>query len=308
MECYFVKLRQLYYFRTLARLEHYTQAAAELAISQPSLSHAISELEKELDAYLFERKGRNVHLTKYGRMFLTYVENALEELEKGEKKLHQLTNPYTGIVDLGFIYTLGTDFVPKMIESFSKKEEFQNISFSFTQGDTRKMLQGLKDETFDLAFCSYIENETEIEFTPLAQQELVVIVQKNHPLAKYDHVSLQEVAPYPFIFFHKNSGLRPVIDALFEQENITPNIICEVEEDSAIAGLVSVNYGISIIPRISFLHYFDVKSLILKEPSYERYICLAKRKNAYLSPSAVNFQNFAVAYAKEKYLDAKRFI
>lgn len=101
-----MNLRQLYYFKKLAEKEHYTIAAAELSITQPSLSHSIAELERELGVYLFEKQGRNIRLTKYGRFYLTYVEKSLAELEKGEKLLHELTSPSHGNIDLGFIYTM----------------------------------------------------------------------------------------------------------------------------------------------------------------------------------------------------------
>ncbi|AXU28226.1 UNVERIFIED_CONTAM: LysR family transcriptional regulator [Clostridioides difficile] len=72
-----MNLNHLHYFRVLAKVEHYTKAATQLFIPQPSLSNAISILEKELDTFLFEKQGRNVCLTKYGRFFLTYVDKAL---------------------------------------------------------------------------------------------------------------------------------------------------------------------------------------------------------------------------------------
>ena len=65
-----MNLNQLQYFVTLAHMEHYTRAAEKLSITQPSLIHAISSLENELGTYLFEKKGRNVVLTKYGRLFM----------------------------------------------------------------------------------------------------------------------------------------------------------------------------------------------------------------------------------------------
>ncbi len=77
-----MNLKHLQYFRVLAKTQHYTKAAAQLYITQPSLSQAIGELEKELNIKLFEKVGRNIKLTKYGQYFLTYVENGLEELER----------------------------------------------------------------------------------------------------------------------------------------------------------------------------------------------------------------------------------
>ena len=61
-----MNLYHLRYFVTLAKLEHYTKAAEELAITQPSLSHAMSTFEKELGTYLFEKDGRNINLSKFG--------------------------------------------------------------------------------------------------------------------------------------------------------------------------------------------------------------------------------------------------
>lgn len=293
-----MNLKHLEFFRVLAKMEHYTQTAEHLSITQPSLSHAISQLEKELGTYLFEKEGRNIRLTKYGRFFLTYVDNALNELEKGEKKLRELTSPSHGTIDLAFIYTLGAYFVPTMIQRFLSEETNKNISFSFNQRTTKNIINGLKEEKFDLAFCSLVENEPDVDFTPITRQELVIIVPHNHPLATYDHIDLQDTASYPFVFFNKESGIRPLIDSLFEKVDVSPKIVCEVEEDSAVAGLVSANYGIAIMPRIWLLEHFNIKVLPIKNPSHERFIYLASMKNRYLSPAVHLFRDFAINYSK----------
>lgn len=68
-----MNLSQLNYFKKLAEVLHYTRAAQELFITQPTLSGAISSLEKELGAPLFERNGRSVLLTPYGEVFYEHV-------------------------------------------------------------------------------------------------------------------------------------------------------------------------------------------------------------------------------------------
>ena len=94
------------------------QAAEQLSITQPSLSHAISTLEKELGTYLFEKQDETFDSLNMVVFFLTYVENALDELELGEKKLRELTSQSNGSIDLGFIYTLGAQFVPTLVNDF----------------------------------------------------------------------------------------------------------------------------------------------------------------------------------------------
>lgn len=83
-------LAQLQYFKTLAHVLHYTRAAEQLHIAQPSLSYSISELEKELGVKLFEKEDRKIRLTSYGEQFLPYVENALAVLAEGSEMLHQM--------------------------------------------------------------------------------------------------------------------------------------------------------------------------------------------------------------------------
>lgn len=295
-----MNLNHLVYFRTLAKLEHYTKAAEELSITQPSLSHAISSLERDLGTYLFEKQGRNIKLTKYGKIYFEYVDRALTELEKGEKKLKELNNIATGTVEVGYIYTLGANFIPRLIKKFTDEKENKNIKFIFGQGTTKELIQGLKEERYDIVFCSMVENEPDIEFIPVTNEELVVIVSNEHPLAKEDSIDLEMIDNYPFIGFSEKSGIRPLINNLFQQINLTPNTICEVEEDSAIVGLVEINYGISIVPRISSLEHYNIKVLPIVNPKHERYIYIATLKNRYLTQSVNHFKKYSIDYSKEK--------
>ena len=84
-----MNLNQLYYFKTLAKYEHYTKASEALFISQPSLTHSIKELEKELNTLLFTREGRNVKLSQEGKIFLKYVTQALDILDSGVEEIKQ---------------------------------------------------------------------------------------------------------------------------------------------------------------------------------------------------------------------------
>lgn len=289
-----MNLNHLFYFRVLAQTEHYTQAANLLNITQPSLSHAISSLEKELGIYLFEKQGRNIKLTKYGRIFYEYINKGMHEIELGEKRIKDLSSKNSGLIDLGFIYTLGSHYVPNLIHNFLSVQENKNIKFSLKQGNTTEILQGLKDEKYDIAFCSYVDNQPDINFLPIAQEELIVIVSKAHPLAVYDEIDLRKIQHEKIVYYDKESGIRPLIDSLFSQIECKPNIICEVEEDSAVIGLVAVNYGVAVVPNIAMIDSFSVKPIKIVYPPHERYIYLATVKNRYLPPAVHTFCNYIV--------------
>jgi DNA-binding transcriptional LysR family regulator len=292
-----MNLYHLRYFTTLARLEHYTRASEELMITQPSLSHAISLLEKELGILLFEKEGRNVVLTKYGKMFLADVEKALETLDSGVNTLKMISSG-EGRIDLAFLRTLGTDFVPETIRSFLKEHQDKAIEFHFHTGVSVDILQGLKEDKYDIAFCSKLEKEPNIEFTPIARQELVVIVPPDHPLAAKDTVDLMETIPYPQIIFTRKSGLRPIIDDLFRKIGEQPKVAYEIEEDQVIAGLVAQDFGIAVTPNMPILSTMNVKVLQITSPSWERFFYLAVMKDKYLAPVVQEFKNFVIRHAK----------
>lgn len=294
-----MNLNHLNYFRVLARVEHYTKAASMLGITQPTLSHAISTLEKDLGTYLFEKQGRNVQLTKYGHFYLNYVDNALDELEIGEKKLRELTSSSKGIIDLAFVYSLGSHFIPSLLKEFICHKQYMGISFNFNQGNTRDILNSIKNDEYDLGFCSFVEGEPDIEFLPIVKQELVLVVPIDHHLAVNNSIDLKDIEKYPLIFYTKKSGMRSIIDTILKDANINPNVKCEIEEDSALAGLISIGYGIGIMPNISALKNFNVKVIQIKNLTQERFIYLAYMKNKYYTPAVTLFRNFTLDYCNK---------
>ncbi|AUH00294.1 LysR family transcriptional regulator [Prodigiosinella confusarubida] len=292
-----MNLKQLHYFKRLAERQHYTEAASSLYITQPSLSHAISELEKELGVTLFEKCGRNVRITQCGKTFLPYVDNALLELEKGRIALQKMCGANDGVINLAFIYTMGETVVPQLIDRFIHIPDNKNKRFSFFQGTTLSIVKELKEDKFDMALCSHIEDETDVEFTPLISQELVLVTARDHPLAqRHDsEIELEEAISYPFIFFSQKSGLRQFIDKIFMQKKLIPEITCYVEEDMAMVGLVGINYGIAIMPRISTLAHSNVHVMRIRDPGQTRYVYLATHKDRILSPAAESFKQFILS-------------
>ncbi|ACZ75678.1 MULTISPECIES: LysR family transcriptional regulator [Dickeya] len=292
-----MNLKQLHYFKRLAEKQHYTEAAFSLNITQPSLSHAISELEKELGVTLFERHGRNVRITQSGQLFLPYVEGALLELENGRTALRKMCAPHDEVINLAFIYTMGEMVVPQLIDRFIHIPENTNKRFAFFQGTTLSIVQDLKEDKFDMALCSHIPDESDIEFIPVISQELVLVTSRDHPLAQRDdsEIDLEDAIAYPFIFFSQKSGLRQFIDKIFMQKKLIPEIACYVEEDTAMVGLVSINYGIAIMPRISTLSLSNVHVMRIRNPGQTRYVYLATHKDRTLSPAADSFKQFILS-------------
>lgn len=112
-----MNLFYLRYFVTLAKVQHYTKAAEQLCIAQPSLSHAITQLEKELGVPLFEKNGRRTVLTRFGEEFLVCAEKTLATLDEGMTSIQRSARG-EGLIRLGFIRPLGVEFIPALHRNF----------------------------------------------------------------------------------------------------------------------------------------------------------------------------------------------
>lgn len=289
-----MNLYHLRYFVTLAELQHYTKAAEVLVITQPSLSHAIANLEDELGIKLFEKDGRNIVLTKEGQDFLYDVKSSLSILDSSVKKMEMLSAG-NGVINVAFIRTMGTFFLPKIIRNFLDENKEKKIHFSLhtSTGLSRDLLEGLKNRQYDIVFCSKFEEDPLIDFTPVSSQNLILAVNKDHPLAEKSEVRLKETLDYPYIMFKKKSGLRHIIDQLFNRIDSFPkNIIFETEEDQVIAGFVAEGFGIAILPDMEILDILGIKKLKLTNSFWERKLYMAVLKNSHQSQAAKNFYDF----------------
>ena len=145
-----------------------------------------------------------------------------------------------------------------------------------------------------IVFSSYKDGEQDIDFKKIANQKLVLAVPMDHPLSIKDSVDLRDTIEYPQIYFEKGSGLRPVIDQMFEEIGQFPKVAFEMEEDSSMAGLVAQGFGIAVMPDIPILRSLSVKTLDIYNPPYERAVYLATLKQRYLSPVAKAFIRFVI--------------
>jgi DNA-binding transcriptional LysR family regulator len=288
-----LNLFHLRYFVQLAHTRHYTQAARELCITQPSLSHAIAQLELELGVPLFEKQGRNTELTRFGEEFLASVEDSLSILDASVESLQRSARG-EGLIRLGLLRILGVELIPKLAAAFLADNPGKDIRFTFHTGVTQHLLDGLQSRRFDLIFCSRPPAELGLTAIPVGNQDLVLIVPRNHPLANRHTIDLRESLIYPYIYFSTGSGLRYVVDRLFDQIGEKPHIAYETEEDQVVAGLVAQGFGIAVVPYMDLLLQLDVKILQISHPTWERNFYMVSDDRTFLSPVVRQFRQFVL--------------
>ncbi len=294
-----MNLDHLRYFVKLSELRHYTRAAEQLCISQPSLSHAISQLESELGVPLFEKSGRNTVLTRYGEEFLECAQRSLGILDAGMESL-QRSAKGEGVVRLGFLRTLGVDFIPKLTSDFISADPNSGVEFSFHSDLSSGLIDGLLQHKFDLVFCSEPEKSLGLTATPVTSQKLVMIVPNGHPLADRESIDLAETLECPAVWFAKGSGLRKVVDGMYEQVGGKPTSIVETEEDEVIAGLVAAGFGIAVVPDMDMLHKLNISVLEITSPPYHRDFFMVQDDSVFMSPAAQRFRSFVLGRASTR--------
>lgn len=294
-----MNLKQLKYFQVLAKTQHYTSTSEYFSISQPSLSHSISELEKEVGIKLFQKRGRNVELTKEGKQYLIYVEQALSALSEGEQFVRELTSVSHGHIGLAFIYSISTNYMPKIIKAFLDQPDNKNITFSFYEGMSQNIIEGLKAKKYEIAICSRLQDEPDVHFQKLTKQELVFIISNDHPLSKRKKLDLKDLINEPLILFTERSGMKNVVDEMLYKTGVKPNIACRVETEGAMMGLVSINYGIGIMPRVLIPEEFNVTLVPMSKNYQKRDIFIATMENRPLLPAAQKFYHFLIEHSDD---------
>lgn len=236
-----MNLSHLYYFKKLAEVQHYSKAAKELFISQPTLSSAISSLERELEVELFERDGRSIHLSKCGEIFYDHVRAALRELDDGLAALKDQRLALKGTVNLGAIFTVQDDFLPKLLRDFFKNYG-DTVLVQTYQNFTNALTKQLKEGSIDVAFCGRRATEEDIAYYPATSYDLRFCVRKDHPLAQHASVSVEDIRDYTVYSYGTGTPIGTQISSLIQEHRLS-NVVQLYQEDVAMGSYIAYGEG-----------------------------------------------------------------
>ena len=202
---------QLKYVIAIASSKSFREAASRLFVSQPALSSTIRELEEELNIQLFERTNKGIRLTDPGKEFLAYAKEAVSQYELIEDRYldRDLDKKHFSVSMQHYIFAVHA-FINVV-------KEYDNGKYTFAVHETRtdevlSNVRSLDSEVGVVAFSRTNERvmrklfrEYQLEFTPLITRETFVYVWKDHPMAKAEELSLEELKEYPCISFDQSS-------------------------------------------------------------------------------------------------------
>ncbi|RYL90268.1 LysR family transcriptional regulator [Sporolactobacillus sp. THM19-2] len=282
--------QQIEYFQKVAELQHMTQAAEALSISQPALSRSIARLEEELGVSLFERQGRRIILNQYGKLFLVHVNRILKEFKDTRQEIKYLLDPEHGEVSLGFLHTLGVNILPDILSGFQKLHPGTKIKLY--QNNNVSLLKQLQAGEIDLCLVHHSNEDPHIQWEKLWEEELFLMVPATHPLADKKSITLDEVKDDPIISMKKGFELRKIADKLCHKASFIPNIAFEGEEVTTLLGLVASGLGVALLPDQKDIDENKVKKIHVRWPGCTRQIGLSWYESRTLSPASKSFMKY----------------
>ncbi|WP_433604232.1 LysR family transcriptional regulator [Prescottella agglutinans] len=284
-------LDQLECFVAVARVGHFTRAADEIGIAQPSLSRQVAALEKDVGVRLFDRGPRAVTLSAAGEALLPVAVRMLEDRAAAYRRIDELTGLTGGRLRLGATPTLCISLATEVLSRF--RAAHPGVELHVTEAGSRTLTTKLAQGELDLALvvAERADDSAGLVLTPLLREELVVVSSANLPApTRRGAITLAELAGQEFVACHDNYDLRIVVDQAFAAAGLQSRTVVDGAELDAVLRFVARGIGVSVAPMMAALHYPGLRITRLTAPELYRTVSLAHRADLTPSHAAVAFQ------------------
>ncbi|WP_379138755.1 LysR family transcriptional regulator [Paenibacillus sp. sgz500958] len=287
--------QQLEYFIAVAKSQHMTNAAKEMSVTQPALSRSITTLEKEIGVELFERRGRNLVLNRYGQLFLGGAQTALMEIEKAKQEIANQINPWSGILSLCFPHILGAELFPSMLGAF--RERHTDIRFDLNQCPIDELVLRLLNNDCDFGITTRESVHDAFHWHFIGESELYLAMPLHHPWANKNSIRLEELHGVPYVGLKPSCALSYTVEELLARSSVEPNTVYRADELDMVAGLVSAGYGISLLPKTLGVRNYPMAWVKVDDPASKLTVGVVWKRDRKLTPVSEVFLKFI----REKY-------
>ncbi len=283
-----MELHQLQYFLAVARHLHFTRAAEELHVAQPSVSQQIRKLEAELGTKLFHRMKRHIALTAAGEALLPRARRILAEMEEARLEIQELSGLTKGSLTVGSTPSVGTHLLPQAIAQFHQAHP--GITLLFREAGSLTLVQSLEAGELDLAIVTMPVRNPVLETVPLLEEQLVLAVPPGRFLVPDGEVSLADLKDVPFVMFQEGYDLREVTLSACRKAGFEPKVVIEGGEMDSVLRFVSAGLGVALVPEmVAREPATGFVAVPLAEPRLTRKLAIARRRDRYMSSAARQF-------------------
>jgi DNA-binding transcriptional LysR family regulator len=244
-----MELRHLRYFAAVADTCHFGQAAEQLHVAQPALSHAIRQLEAELEATLFNRTTRQVALTPAGEYLRAEAARILGSLDDAQRGVRRIAAGRSGLLRLALTGTAAFSHLPRIARVV--KRELPAVALEI-QADllTPAQCEGLRTGALDLGVLRPPAVGEDIEMVTLEAESLLVAVSADHRLAVEPVVSLADLRSEPFVSYaSRDSAVNDAVLRSCRRAGFVPRREHLAPGTAVLLALVAAGLGVAVVPE-----------------------------------------------------------
>lgn len=241
-------LEQLRIFVAVAERLHVTRAAQALNLAQSAASHAIASLEAHHSTRLFNRVGRRIELTEAGRTFLAEARGVLARAEAAELALSELGTLQRGTLAVQASQTIAGYWLPRHLVAF--RQAYPRVQIQLEIGNTAQVAAAVESGDAELGFVEGAVEERHFISTPVARDQLVVVVGSDHPWARRARLTAGDLRSGEWVLREAGSGTRSAFEAYMMQLGIDPaglKIQLELPSNEAVRAAVESGLGATAI-------------------------------------------------------------
>lgn len=276
-----MQLHQLVYFLTVAQTRHFTHAAQQLEIAQPSLSQQIRALERSLGAELFDRARGNITLTPAGEALLPIAERITADVETARQEVRELVQLRSGRVRLGAPPSLLTGLLPEVAKLFRMR--YPDIRLVIDESGSRDLVAKTATGALDLALLvlPLHADDPALTATPLLSEDLVVVSSIREPApTDGQSITIAQLRGRPMVMFRPGYDLREATVSACRRAGFAPNLAVEGGEMDAVLSMVEAGLGLAVLPSTVVAGRSTHRVTPIAAPGLTRTIGLAHRTGA----------------------------
>lgn len=293
-----MKITQLEYFCAVSRYHSITQAAQKLYVTQPAISSAIRELEKEFSVNLFTRSKNHLTLTTEGEIFYQKASELLRQIDQTTQEFHDL-GMQVAPLRIGIPPLLSIIFFPDMLVSFRRK--YPAIPIELFEYSSIRAASLVQEDVLDLALVNmHFPASANVDSFRILTDQLVFCVSGDHPLAHKKEVPITMLEQEPLILYNTDSVQNQTLLSLFDKLGAKPNILLYSSQLYTIKNFVTEHLGGAILYSSVVAQTPDLVGIPLS-PSIRQDIGLIWKKGKYLNNSIEKFISFTPGYAASKW-------
>lgn len=285
-----MQLKTLKLYCDVVTQRSFSKAAARNGVSQSLVSQTVTSLESRLGVSLIDRSKRPLEPTRAGRAYAAGCRQLLDSFEKLEDGLLRLSDKVSGQVRIAAIYSVGLLEMGQYLEKF--QEEYPDVDVKIEYLHPDQVYDRIRNDEAEVGLVSFPREGGEFRKTEWRQQEIVLAVPPNHPLASLRTVSPSQIDGLNFVSFTKETKFRTQLDRWLKAAGISVKTVHQFDNVENIKRSVEIGSGVSLIPQQTLkreIEYGSLTALPVRGVDWKRPVGIVQKRNRKLTIAATRF-------------------